>query len=109
MSILFEKSTGNIIEVAGEFKGINPDYMALKGIDCDESVTNVSELDNEKLHTAYRARVVELIREQYTQDDEFALLAKGNEDNTDSEYVAYRTYVEDSKQQALSDTGYTPA
>ena len=48
----------------------------------------------------YKARVIELIREKYTQDDEFALIAEGIADSTNAEYVAYRAFVVDCKTQA---------
>ncbi len=48
----------------------------------------------------YKARVIELIRENYTQDDEFALIAEGIADATNAEYVAYRAFVVDCKTQA---------
>ena len=48
----------------------------------------------------YKAMVIELIREKYTQDDEFALIAEGIADSTNAEYVAYRAFVVDCKTQA---------
>ena len=41
-----------------------------------------------------------LIRLRYTQDAEFALINKGIANSTNTEYVAYRAYVETCKTQA---------
>ena len=48
----------------------------------------------------YKVRVIELIREKHTQNDEFALMASGIADSTNAEYVAYRAFVVDCKTQA---------
>ena len=46
----------------------------------------------------YKMRVVELIREQYDQDDEMALLRQ--RDSKPQEFAAYNTYCEQCKTQA---------
>ena len=45
----------------------------------------------------YKARVIELIREKHTQNDEFALMASGIADATSEHYLAYRAFVADCK------------
>lgn len=41
-----------------------------------------------------------LIRDKYSQSDEFALINKGIADATNYEYLEYRSYVEECKNQA---------
>lgn len=41
-----------------------------------------------------------LIREKYSESDEFALINKGIADATNEEYLEYRSYVEQCKNQA---------
>jgi len=48
----------------------------------------------------YKARVIELIRQKYSVNDEYAVLNKGIADATDSDYVAYRAYVAECKAKA---------
>ena len=48
----------------------------------------------------YDILVERLIKERYSQGQEFALINKGIADINNSEYVAYRAYVETCKQNA---------
>ena len=48
----------------------------------------------------YEVIVNGLIRDKYSQSDEFALINKGIADATNYEYLEYRNYVEECKNQA---------
>jgi hypothetical protein len=52
---------------------------------------------NNLLRAQYKVRVVELIRQQYSVNDEYDVLNKGIADATDAEYTAYRAYVAECK------------
>jgi len=54
----------------------------------------------ERKQKEYSALVVEKIREKYTQNDEFALIADGIADSTNAEYIAYRAFVGECKVEA---------
>lgn len=45
----------------------------------------------------YERLVNKLVKEKYSDSEEFALINKGIEDNTNTEYVVYRKYVEECK------------
>lgn len=46
---------------------------------------------------SYETIVNQLVKEKYSDSEEFALINKGIEDNTHTEYVVYRKYVEECK------------
>lgn len=46
---------------------------------------------------SYNDIVNSLVKEKYSDSEEFALINKGIEDNTHTEYVVYRKYVEECK------------
>ena len=48
----------------------------------------------------YKQRVVELIRQKYSVNDEYDVLNKGIADASDADYVAYRAYVAECKVKA---------
>jgi hypothetical protein len=48
----------------------------------------------------YKARVVELIRQKYSVNDEYDVLNKGIADAADADYTAYRAYVAECKEKA---------
>lgn len=71
-------------------KDFNCHYTNLV-IDIDTvSFTTYSKITYEKL-------VNKLVKEKYSDSEEFALINKGIEDNTHTEYVVYRKYVEECK------------
>ena len=55
--------------------------------------------------TQYRQRVVELIRQKYSVNDEYDVLNKGIADATDAEYTAYRAYAAECKAKAKRENG----
>ena len=68
----------------------------------EEEVT-VYESDMTHITTSITSRddmIVTLIRLRYTQDAEFAVINKGITNNLDSNYVAYRSYVDMCKEQS---------
>jgi hypothetical protein len=53
----------------------------------------------------YKNKVVELIREKYSIDDEDDMINKGIADATDAEYTAYRAFVAECKSKAKEEIG----
>jgi hypothetical protein len=51
----------------------------------------------------YKTRVVELIRQKYSVNDEYGVLNKGIADASDADYVAYRAYVAECKAKAKTE------
>ncbi len=72
-----------------------------KVLDGEEVTVYESELTHITTSITRRDEMISaLIRLRYTQDAEFALINKGIADSTNTEYVAYRDYVETCKTQA---------
>ena len=55
------------------------------------------------LRARYKARVVELIRQKYSVDDEYDMLNKGIADASDADYDTYRAYVVECKTKAKTE------
>jgi hypothetical protein len=51
----------------------------------------------------YNKRVVELIRQKYSVNDEYDVINKGIADAADADYVAYRAYVKQCKSKAKTE------
>lgn len=95
--IQVRKLSGNLYEFIGH-ANIIPEVI----IHDDEQVT-VYNSDMTHITSYINSRdemISALIRLRYTQDTEFALINKGIADSTNTEYVAYRDYVETCKTQA---------
>lgn len=73
-------------------------YCTNKNVYCINLVIsngNVSFTTYSKI--TYERLVNKLVKEKYSDSEEFALINKGIEDNTNTEYVVYRKYVEECK------------
>ena len=60
----------------------------------------VSPLTDEEKIEKYNSLVVSKIKVNYSQDDEFAMMAEGIADATNALYVAYRAFVATCKAEA---------
>ena len=88
----------NVKATEEQFKGYINNYC--KDFNCH--YTNlVIDIDTVSFTTyskiTYESLVNKLVKEKYSDSEEFALINKGIEDNTHTEYVVYRKYVEECK------------
>ena len=91
------KLSGNLYEFIGHTN------ITQEVITRDDEQVTVYNSDMVHITTRINSRddmIVALIRLRYTQDAEFALIKKGIADSTNTEYIAYRAYVETCKTQA---------
>lgn len=73
-------------------KLINGEYI--------EEEIEQTPLTEEQKQQQYHDLVIDLIRQQYTIDDEFKFINVGINDRNNADYVAYRNYVEQCKNNA---------
>jgi len=95
-----ETITQTAVEHDGAIVRDNSELMVIDGVVEYQTADYFAQLKEERELQEYNALVVENIREKYTQDDEFALIADGIEDATNVAYVAYRAYVGECKAKA---------
>ena len=89
--------SGNLYEFIGH------ENIVPTTIERDDEQVTVYNSDMVHITTRINSRdemISALIRLRYTQDAEFALINKGIADSTNTEYVAYRAYVETCKTHA---------
>ena len=90
--------SGTIYEIIGN-ENVTP---KLKIQDGEEVTVYESELTHITTSITHRHEMVSaLIRLRYTQDAEFAVINKGIADSLDSDYVAYREFVNLCKEQSV--------
>ena len=70
-----------------------------------DDVTEVPALTQEQLEQQYKDIVVSLIREKYSEDDEFAILRKNIAAIDVERFTAYNNFVEDCKSQVKLQLG----
>jgi len=93
--------SGTIYELIGN-ENVTPKQKIMDG---EEVTVYESELTHITTSITSRNEMISLlIRLRYTQDAEFALINKGIQNSQDSEYLAYRTYVDLCKNIALGVT-----
>lgn len=111
-----KRNIGNIIELSSEngyIHRVGTETYFRKAL-VPDSADNYEEVDEIPPYTKaeYDAKVAELVRERYTESEEFALQRKAinaafspstlSADNSSAleEYAAYNSYVEECKQRA---------
>ena len=90
--------SGNLYEFIG-----NHNIME-KQIERDDEMVTIYTSDLVHITSKIESRddmIVSLIRLRYTQDAEFAAINKGIADSLDSDYVAYREFVNLCKEQSV--------
>lgn len=89
--------SGTIYELIGN-ENVTPKQKIMDG---EEVTVYESELTHITTSITRRDEMISaLIRLRYTQDAEFALINKGIQNALDTQYVAYRQYVELCKNQS---------
>ena len=71
----------------------------------DDIILDPIVLTAEQLEQQYKDRVVSLIRDNYTADDEFAMIRKNIAGINTAEFAEYNTYAEGCKAQAKAEFG----
>ena len=76
-------------------------------IESSEEPTIPEPLTADQLEQKYKERVISLVRDQYSSDDEFAMLRKNMAGIDTAEFTAYNTFVEGCKTQAKAELNVT--
>ncbi len=71
----------------------------------EEAMIEQIAFTSDEVHQQYEKKVALLIREHYTEDEEFAILRKNMAGIDTAEFDAYNAYVEDVKLQVKTEFG----
>ena len=102
-----QKKLKSCVEVTnGEWKTLLDGQSAGKQIthDADGKPVLRDYVDTTTPEQKYKNKVVELIRQRYSVNDEYGVLNKGIADASDADYTAYRAYVAECKAKAKTET-----
>ena len=93
----------NIQIVKDGFRTINPSEEMVLADGWAEYIPPVTEIPEISLEEQYKNRIVELIKERYSTDDEIAVLRQ--RESKPDEFDEYNAYVEGCKAQAREELG----
>lgn len=94
----------NIEIVKDGFRTFNPSEEMVVANGWEVYTPPIREAVEVPIEEQYKNRIVELIREKYSVDDEFAILRQ--RDSKIEEFEKYNAFVESCKQQAREELGY---